>query len=423
MEETVRRQWNGLLQKLIRLGALRGAWIPASSNRHTPVPFKATWALNIALMIACCSTGELWAQTESIPPLPPRLTKVSDSLYRTRMLPERDVHGYPSVTVDKRQLARFLTTRSHAQLEERLRILHQQTRADVRYELNLTTAYYTFHRTDSIFGARLDDWVATRPESPEARFARANYYLARAWKSRGTKAEMMTFTEAAAQDAAAGMERQPDNLEAFDLMLGMLRLAGWSDEQEAVLAQGLSLYPTSAVLRETALQNMVPAWGGSFQRMQQLAEEAATLADRNPRLAVLRGYIDAEQGRLHFNEGDNAAAVHYYTQALSFGDDGSFYLGRAEAYLAAGDYTRALADLNKAWLQYPQGPNTLDLRARSLYALVRYAPSRIALVLLDRAYEDAALLREINPEHDAVNELIDAIGQSRARCRAGAPRC
>jgi tetratricopeptide (TPR) repeat protein len=115
--------------------------------------------------------------------------------------------------------------------------------------------------------------------------------------------------------------------------------------------------------------------------------------------------------------------VHYYTRALSFGEAATFYLGRAEAYLAATDYVRALADLNKSWLQFPQGPNTLDLRARALYSLVRFAPSQIGLVLLDRAYEDATLLRDIDPEHADVNRIIDALRQARARCRAGAPRC
>ena len=397
------------------------------------MPRTDSTALIIALMIVSSSAGEAWAQAEAIPPLPRRLTKVSDSLYRRQVVPDSDVFGQPGISVDKRQLTRLATTAGYARLEELLRVLHEQTRADVRHERNLTTAYLAFHRSDSTFGAHLDAWVAARPESPEARFARGQHYLARAWKSRGTDfmsetsekqvAGMMTFAEAAASDAAAGLERQPDNLAAFNLVLGILMLAGWSDQQETVLAEGLALYPTSAVLRESALQSMVPAWGGSFQRMQQLAEEAATLADRNPRLASLRGYIDAEQGRLHFNEDDNAAAVHYYTRALSFGEDASFYLGRAEAYLAATDYVRALADLNKAWRQYPQGPNTLDLRARTLYSLVRYAPSRIALVLLDRAYEDATLLREIDPEHADVEELIAAIGQARARCRAGAPRC
>jgi tetratricopeptide (TPR) repeat protein len=397
------------------------------------MPRTNSTTLLIALVVACSAAGEVWAQTGTIPPLPRRLTKVSDSLYRRQVLPAIDVFGYPSVRVDKRQLARLVTTAGYAQVEEQLRNLHEQTRADVRHEANLATAYLAFHRTDSVFGAQLDAWVTARPESPEARFARGYHYLARAWKSRGSKfmnetsekqvAGMMTFAEAAAKDAAAGLERQSDNLAAFNLLLAILMLGGWSDEQEAVLAQGLALYPTSAVLRESALQSMVPAWGGSFQRMQQLAEEAATLADQNPRLATLRGYVDAEQGRLHFIEDDNAAAVHYYTRALTFGEDATFYLGRAEAYLAATDYVRALADLNKAWLQYPQGPNTLDLRARTLYSLVRFAPGQIALVLLDRAYEDATLLRDIDPEHDDVDEIIAALRQARQRCRAGAPRC
>lgn len=385
------------------------------------------WSL--ALAIACAST----AAAQTFQPLPGRLTSVDARLYEPIQAPSEDAFGYPANDTDKTRLVHLLEASDHEGLETILRGLDRSTRDDIRNEFRLHSAYMAFDRTDAELGALLDAWVGARPRSVEARLARARYRLALAWEARGydflsaTSAEqvagMQHYRELAAEDAAVAVERDAGNLMTFDILFSVLMFEGWSDAHEQVLARSLERYPLSAVLREAALNAARPVWGGSWSRMESLATHAAVFTDRNPRLGVFGGYVDAERGRLALNEDDLPAAIHYYTRALEHGADRTFLLGRGKAWLAARDYTRALTDFVDAAYLMPQSPELLELRAMALFQIAQYAPPEIRDIVLDRAFEAALLLQEVDPGWEGVAALVDWIGQVRVGCRARSPQC
>ena len=393
-----------------------------------------TLLLSLAFALAgCADLPRVGAQTEEIPPLPPRATSIDDSIFRPLSVPERDPFGYPGLTVDKREVLALLRSARYEELERFLREQRNLVARDIGYEYHLRDAYLAFHHEDPALEAQLDAWVAARPTSSEALLARGDYYVARAWARRGEKLAsetsqeqmegMRQFAVQAAADARTALAMQPAHPVGYSILLAVLQFGGWSEEHEALLAQALHDHPTSFVLRAEAMNAMEPRWGGSYARMEAFADEAAAYADRNPRLVTLRGFADAERGYTRLLAKDYAGAVHYYTQALAHGEERELLLGRAQAYYQAKDFPRALDDLVRAWRQRPQAPAMLMLKAKTLYQIARALPPAIRGTVLDRAVEDLEVLTAIHPADEDAARWLAFLREQKAACLAGPEPC
>jgi tetratricopeptide (TPR) repeat protein len=359
---------------------------------------------------------------------PPREAVLPEALLTEPSLPERDVFGYPTLDVDPREVLALLRDRRFAELDAFL--VDQQNRAlrDFRYEFHLRAAYAAFSRGDPELESLLNDWSEQRPASVPARLARAEYYLARAWESRGTAwmrdtprenvRGMRDFAARASADAAGALQSDPRQLMGYSILIRTTQLTGGPEESRAALRRGLRASPYSFMLRTDIVAHLEPKLGGSYGEVEFLAEEAQRYAEINPRLRALRGYVHLARGDALERGKQRQRAITEYTRALEYGDNWRALLDRAQAYFREDDYARAITDLNRAWPQRPAEPEILEWRGKTYLALAFQGTPVQRNLLLARAVRDLTLAQEIDPDRDRARVLRMA-----ETCRADPVYC
>lgn len=147
--------------------------------------------------------------------------------------------------------------------------------------------------------AAIDDWKRQRPESAFAVAASGLQYLASAYEARGYAYASETSDEqwAAARKQALKAKEEFDRATTMTPLLpsvytGMLNLGSLVSDEEYVrsgLELGLAIQPGNAGLRLTQIAFSGRKWGGSKEKVEQLAEETAKVAPKAPLLWVAVG--------------------------------------------------------------------------------------------------------------------------------------
>jgi tetratricopeptide (TPR) repeat protein len=235
-------------------------------------------------------------------------------------------------------------------------------RADYRKESYWFGAYHAI-AGDSLLGEPLDRWVAARPESAPARIARAAYLEDMAWSTRGsayardTPDEQMKRKDRllarAVSDIDSALARTPRSAAAYLVRLEIARDAGDPATSRRYLLAGLEDIPASFVLRRQFIRNLVPRWGGSYEAMRAFVDESHEMADSNPRLRALAGYIQLDSAEVLELQDDQARALSMYTRALASGDEEIFHLERGQLLVRMGRYREAMVDLDQAVASAP----------------------------------------------------------------------
>jgi tetratricopeptide (TPR) repeat protein len=199
-------------------------------------------------------------------------------------------------------------------------------------------------------------------------------------------------------------------------------------------------------VRVHALEALAPDWGGSIEAMRRVADEAQTHVDRNPRLRIFPGYVEAELAMAAWRAEDLRAAAKHYRRALAHGDhfawnsglsdvlnqledwnaleqvatawlttwpdDAIGYMWRGRARLKQGRSAEALADLEAGFERNPSHRYLLSLRAQALETLGRL-PEAAA------AYE---LVLEVAPGQPWASERLAEVRGRLEASREGARR-
>lgn len=324
--------------------------------------------------------------------------------------------GYPIKTVDRMEMRDRLMDGSFDALDSILTGYSDSARRDFRLEYRMMDSYDAFSTASPTLETFLDDWVTSRPSSANAYLVRATYYTALAWHARGSAnsrnttfrqsmAARLNFVRALA-DLDSTLRRAPCSVAAYEGYMEIAPYAGDTAMSREAMDQALLIQPYSFIVREAHMLNLRPRWGGAYEAMEQLADQADSLANRNPRLRTLHGFVPWDQADAAIRNKDAARALELYAQALSFGDLWRFRFKRGQLYHWVGREEDALADLERALVQRPQHADLLDRLASIKYELGRRADGSEAHRLFYETYGDESLAVLLDPADDGYQESM-----------------
>jgi tetratricopeptide (TPR) repeat protein len=315
------------------------------------------------------------------------------------MIPVRAPVGYPSWTTNPFAMRALLHHGQFAALDSFFTAAADSAHVDYRNESRLYTGYEAFENDTSLAGP-LDRWVQARPASAPARIARAAYLANEAWRARGTAyakdtpagaiERMNGLLAQATRDLESAAAMTPRSAAAYRLRLQIGKVKGDPFVTHQYLTQGLADIPASYGMRRQYLRNLIPRWGGTHDAMRAFAQESQALADRNPRLHALLGFVDLDSAEVLEIQGNQSAALALYTTALTYGDEFVFHLERGQLLVRMGRNADALPDLDTAVAMVPTDGTAYVWRGAAREALAASHPEMPRQALAD--YQRAVLL-------------------------------
>ena len=247
----------------------------------------------------------------------------------------------------------------------------------------LQDAYgHNFWNSSETLKRSIDQWLAQAPASAHALTARGMYLVATAQQARGEDtidntpaqniASMRKSLDLAQRDLEKAISLNPRIMPAYSALIYVAKLSGDRELAERAIRQATEIDPATFFPRAYLSSMYEPRWGGSFEVMDRLAEEAMPLVDQNPRLTDLKVTALAARGLPFHWAHDYPAALREFEKGLAEGSD-KFYLDLAQN--AAGKMSN-------------------DVRAVELLSqIVRFSPNDIA-ARRSRAYYLAQLGRD-----------------------------
>lgn len=345
---------------------------------------------------------------------------IPDSLFQPIVLPQELVFGYPPNAIHLPQIVEMARERDFGGLDAMLQAIEADVRRDVTHEARFRDAFESFDRDDSALVIALDAWIAARPASAHARVARARYYIAAAWRRRGTAhvRDMPPDTlhaveglaKRAVDDATAALKMDSTHLVAYEIAIDAAQLLGSREEAREAMRRGLAIHRGSYNLYRALMLSLWPRWGGSERLMIQLADEAARNADLNQRLVTLRGAVHEARAFDSTLAGNHAGAIRELNRAVLHGPERNYLALRGQAYFELGAYQYAFSDLRAALIDRSQDKRALAFYGRTLVELADDARPAIRPAILARAIEVLALAVYLDPANTAVS---DALGRAR----------
>jgi len=303
--------------------------------------------------------------------------------------PGVDAYGYPLATADKRGLVSLLRHRRYADLAGYVEAVQADFEADFRKEYWPIDAIDAFNTADPSLEPLLEEWAKQTPGSFAPHAARGTYFVAVGWSRRGTRwaaetsqsqfAEMQRYHTRAWADLQRALGLRPKLVAAYRKLIG-LAMAATSDPAlgRELLDRALEACPNCFQVRVTHMVSLQPRWGGSHAAMLAFAREAARLADANPKLTVLKGYVDLDRCTTEQEGLDGRRAA--CARALEAGEHWEFLQVHGELLLEMKEPARALADLSRAVALRPQQAPTLASQAAALTRLGRLEEARTGLM-------------------------------------------
>ena len=268
----------------------------------------------------------------------------------------QDADGYPMQRVDELALRSLLFHRRYQDLTAAFEAFQSAFEADRRKEYWPMDAGYAFSSAEPEQAARLDAWVAATPGSFAPYLARGAYWTSVAYHRRGDRyaretlrAQLRGMEDAlvrAEADLDHALALRPGVVAAQGELISVYQARGEQRKEEAAVHGALAICPTCVQVQVVYLPAQVPQWGGSYERMAQLAAQGAR--PENPRTRLLPGYVALEQARVLFLHRDDRAALAAVQAACAFGDHWEFLAERAKIEAALHDDRAARADLDRA---------------------------------------------------------------------------
>ena len=265
--------------------------------------------------------------------------------------------GYSGKTANPLAFRRLLVRGEFARLDSLLTAAADSARRDVGNESYLFNAYDAM-MGDSSLAAPLARWSHEDPTSAPARLARAAWLTGQAWNARGTASARNTSRQAmqrmndlfaeAKKCVDTALTLTPRSAEAYILLISITKPSVDTALSRSYLMKGLEDIPASFILRRQHLRNLIPRWGGSYEAMRAFVDESQAMAETNPRIRHLGGFISLDSAEVFELEKRPQDALAAFDRALSYGDEPYFHLERGEMLVRAGRARDALPDLDAA---------------------------------------------------------------------------
>ncbi len=288
----------------------------------------------------------------------------------------------PPFTANKLAILAKLRRKDFTSLETEFEGYQQAFEKNPAAELNEKLAFDSFATDDPTVGDLIAKWIAAKPKSFAAHLARGCYLSWRGWRTRGNLVDsgaaptqsnsMQNYFDRSAKDLSTALKIRPRLSIAYATLLSDARAEEDHAAEKTIEAEALSAVPASFLVREEAMENRYPRWGGDHQAMTDFAQQSQAYAKENPCLRWLLGFVDREEGETLAIDGELDKSIEVLTQAIEKGGDYSgFYFSRGESYLHRERYQEALADFERANELSPQDPELIVRRAATFARLER----------------------------------------------------
>lgn len=282
----------------------------------------------------------------------------------------------------------------------------------------LTVAYRVFDTHSGDATRTADRWVEAAPRSAFALTARGLNSRARAIDARGTDtigqtsdervARMVAILAEARRDFEAALRINPRLLPAYHGLMEAERLNGSQQQVERYAEAALKIDPADDRIYLDWMAASQPRWGGSRDRMAEIARLASRHLEVNPYLRLVMGKPRSDEARSLFLENRYTEALDAYEEALHIAPSAAEFGMAADVATKAGLPEKALWYRSQA---YRFGITQRDYfdRANSLF---RLGKPELGNALLDEAAVtnenvDGAM-REIAEAYWRANRLEDA---------------
>ena len=246
-------------------------------------------------------------------------------------------------------------------------------------EYKVYDAFRSFAGTLPRYEELLNNWVNYSPARYAPYLARANYYYAKGWESRGNSSAkdtseaqfsmMHEYLRQAAEDVNMAININPNLLAAYYIQIGIFNTVGDDDGKDETFRRALELFPSSFLIGSRFMWAKAPRWGGTYREMETFAKEAEHYADLNPELTALYGFIYYDQSRRLVGNKKYKDAAKLCSKALLYGDNWLFYYQRASIYYYhLDDLTKALYDIDRSISLRPTMEKSYRLRSKIYYS-------------------------------------------------------
>lgn len=322
-----------------------------------------------------------------------------------------DAHGYPRMVPDQVSLLNLLRLGRFDDLERFMAHYQAAYEADWHKEYWPDLALASFYVADPDLAARIDEWIAAKPDSAVAWAARGNYRHRVAWHFRGERgiadttpeqiAAMKEAIEHARGDFAKALELQPNYIAAHDRLIRMASLVGDVEAERAQLEAALAQCPTCFSPHTSYMHARETRWGGSQAELLAHAERAAEQASANPRLKSLLGYVALDRCLSARSAKQWTEAHAACDEALTHGDEVDFLVSKASVHVSEKTYAAAVPFLDRARKLAPQH--------RWVMEMGHHARRESGDML--GAARDLIVLRHLDPSDDDVRKWVENMVQ------------
>jgi tetratricopeptide (TPR) repeat protein len=323
-----------------------------------------------------------------------------------------DAYGYPTRHVNKAELLGLLHGRHFEVLDQHMRALHELYERSPQAEYAPIDALDAFSTADPALLPLLDDWNARMPQSAAAAAARGKHLYAVAWARRGGKfardtsqgefAGMHESLTAADAELARALALRPTYLAAAILRVAIASDGGPRTGMGERIEAAIALCPRCVAPYEQALTTELPWWGGSYEGAEVLVRRALAQEAQNPRLAVLKGAVDAMRCEGLRRDRQLEAALHMCDSAVAKAP--TYWKALAErgrTHAALKHVAEARADFEASLRDRPQRRDTVESYAWALANTDEHELTARTLVLartLDPADRElASLVERVSP--------------------------
>src|SRR5687768_14974045 len=338
---------------------------------------------------------------------PAATISLPDSVFQPIRLPAAMAYGYPPNEVYVPRFIELIRRRDFNALELALDSIQADVARDVRHEVRFADAFQASVRDDTTLVEAINAWMEARPRSAHARVAAANHHFATAWRRRGrgtiaatppeTLQVMMEFATHAIEDVVAALQLDSTHLVAYEIAIGVTRLAGRHEDAARLLNRGLTIHRGSYSLRRAFMLMLWPRWGGSEQLMIDLGTQASRDAGYNARLTTLLGAVYENRANDSTLALNHAGAVRELNKAMAYGPEPEYIRDRGIAYFRLNAYEYAFNDLRTAMMERSQDTEVLEYYGRTLVELAGRARPAIRPTILARATEVLRLAVYLDP--------------------------
>lgn len=229
----------------------------------------------------------------------------------------------------------------------------------------------------------IDHWLETNPGSAHAYAARGIWWVANAEQARGEKRmsdtpekdieRMRDALGKAKRDLGKAIELNPRIMPAYAALLHATQYDGDDALAESTMRKANEVSPENFYPRAALAYARRPQWGGSFEAMDRIADDAAPYLAKNPRLANLKAIALSERAMATYWARRYPDALRQFDKGLAYGPEW-FYLDMARyAAFSAGDPSHEVEFLSQMLRFSPWATETRRLRADALRRLNRDA--------------------------------------------------